>query len=112
MRKRLDHDPPSLTEKREEAKLTKAALARELQCSRSLVTEWEDGTRNANEDWIPEIAKVLGCTEDDLRARDESEGEAAPSATGELPELRDAERSAGADDMPELRGEPVERTAS
>lgn len=57
----LDHVPEALTWAREQAGLTRAALAERLSVSAGLVSEWEKGTRNAPPGRIKQIAEALNC---------------------------------------------------
>lgn len=49
-----------ITKAREAAGLSKAELARRIGVSRSLITEIENGTRNATEETLAKIASELG----------------------------------------------------
>lgn len=116
MRKALDHDPRRITRFRVAAGLTKAALARAIGCSRSLITEYESGMRNANNARLQAIAKVLDCDVDELRAKrlraDGARPPAIAPAARALLEVRSSQRSDGPQDVPELRRAPVaDRTA-
>ena len=70
----LDHEPAAVTVAREEAGLTRAQLAAELQVSAGLVSEIEKGTRNARPERIEQIAKILGCPPGDLKRKDGQPG--------------------------------------
>ncbi|WP_346705302.1 helix-turn-helix transcriptional regulator [uncultured Agathobaculum sp.] len=61
--------------KRESAGWTQARLARELGISRATVAMWETGKSRPRYDMLPKIARLLGCTIDELYA-DEPEKEA------------------------------------
>lgn len=109
MRKVLDHNPRALTKARERAGLSKAALARRIGCSRSLITEYEDGSRNANEERLHSLALALDCPVDTLRTKSKSPGQATAPADVAVPSVRDAERAASPD-LPELRSLTAEQT--
>jgi len=70
----LDHEPAAVTVAREEAGLTRARLAAELQVSAGLVSEIEKGTRNATPARIEQIARILRCPPDDLKRKDTQPG--------------------------------------
>lgn len=110
MRRPLDHDPRRLTRYREDAQLSKAQLARAIGCSRSLITEYENGSRNAPEVKLRAIAAVLGVDVETLRARHRRQSRrAAPQAAdGAVPGVRHAERPDGAHEVPGVRGAAVE----
>lgn len=102
-KRQFDHNPRAVTKAREAAKISKATLARLLGCSPSLITEIEGCTRNAGEERIQQIAKVLGCPPERLRRRPDEPGrQAAETADVEVRELRSDERAVAAD-LPELR---------
>ena len=61
--------------KRESAGWTQARLARKLGISRATVAMWETGKSRPRYDMLPKIARLLGCTIDELYA-DEPEKEA------------------------------------
>jgi transcriptional regulator with XRE-family HTH domain len=46
--------------------LTQDELAERLKISRTTVTMWETGEAMPRADKLPELAKILGCTIDDL----------------------------------------------
>lgn len=47
---------------------TQSALAEELGVDRSTIAKWETGKANPRADLLPKLAKVLGCSVDDLFA--------------------------------------------
>lgn len=51
---------------REKAKLTQAEVAQGVGKTPSLITMWENGSRQPRADMLPKLARVLGCTIDDL----------------------------------------------
>lgn len=55
-----------LKEAREAAGLTQDALARELGVGRSTVAMWETGEALPRAGKLPELARILGCSVDDL----------------------------------------------
>jgi transcriptional regulator with XRE-family HTH domain len=57
----LDHEPAAVTYAREQAGLTKSALAQRCGVSLSLISEIEAGTRNATPAMIRKLAEVLNC---------------------------------------------------
>lgn len=57
----LDHEPAAVTYAREQAGLTKTALADLIGKSLSLVSEIEAGTRNATPEVIGLLAQALNC---------------------------------------------------
>jgi transcriptional regulator with XRE-family HTH domain len=57
----LDHEPAAVTYAREQAGLTKTALARLCDVSVSLISEIEGGTRNATPAMLNKLARVLNC---------------------------------------------------
>lgn len=87
-RRQFDHNPEAVTKARDAAGLTKYALAKQLGCARSLITEIEGGTRNANPDLLERIAKVLACPASELEATDEAGGQAAETSDVDVPHLR------------------------
>jgi len=112
MRKPFNHDPDAFTKAREAAGLTMTALARELGCSLSLISEIEGGTRNCRRSLLERAAKVLGVPVAQLERKREPARETTTAAAVDMPEVRHEER-AETRQLPELRGEPVvEREAS
>jgi transcriptional regulator with XRE-family HTH domain len=57
----LDHEPAAVTYAREQAGLTKTALAQRCDVSLSLISEIEAGTRNATPAMIRKLAAALNC---------------------------------------------------
>lgn len=57
----LDHEPAAVTYAREQAGLTKTALARRCDVSVSLISEIEGGTRNATPAMLSKLAEALNC---------------------------------------------------
>lgn len=47
-------------------KMTQAELARRLQIDQTAVSQWESGKSMPTADKLPELARILGCTIDDL----------------------------------------------
>ena len=56
---------------RESKNLTQQYIANELGISRSSVAMWETGEAMPRADRLPELAKILGCTIDELFAEEE-----------------------------------------
>lgn len=65
----------SIKSRRERIGLTQAHFAENLHVSRATVAMWETEKSYPRADLLPKIAKLLGCTIDDLYA-DEPEKEA------------------------------------
>jgi transcriptional regulator with XRE-family HTH domain len=57
---------------REKAGLTQEQLGQKLGVGQSTVGMWETGERLPRADKLPELAKILGCTIDDLLKPDET----------------------------------------
>src|SRR4051812_21219601 len=57
----LDHEPAAVTYAREQAGLTKTALAQRCGVSVSLISEIEGGTRNATPAMLRKLAAALNC---------------------------------------------------
>lgn len=55
-----------LKDARRSAHLTQEEAARALNVSRTTVTMWETGTVNPTADKLPAIARLYGCTINDL----------------------------------------------
>ena len=55
-----------IREKRREMGITQEALARAVGVTQGAVVQWENGSSYPKLVLIPEIAKALGCTVDDL----------------------------------------------
>lgn len=68
---KLHHDPKAIEQARENAGLSKRALADRLGCAESLIGEIERGTRNCTPARLRSMARVLGCQVADLRAKEE-----------------------------------------
>lgn len=51
---------------RERAKFTQKSLAEKLGVGQSTVAMWESGVQMPRADKLPELAKILGCSIDDL----------------------------------------------
>ena len=51
---------------RKKEKLTQIDLAKKLKIGQSTVAMWETGEAMPRADKLPELAKILGCTIDDL----------------------------------------------
>jgi transcriptional regulator with XRE-family HTH domain len=77
--------------------------------SKSLITEIENGTRNATPPMIRKLAEALNCPRVILERK--REPDTTPPADGHV-HMRDIQRPDGADGLPEMRGGPVEREAS
>lgn len=58
---RLHHEPKALKWARTKAGLSQARLAREIGVSRSLICEYEAGTRSATPEMLLRIAEALNC---------------------------------------------------
>ena len=85
--KPLNQDRAAVTKAREDAELTKYRLAKILDCSRSLITEIEKGTRNAAPDLLARMAAVFGCPVENLQA-----STTAASTDVDVQQVRNAER--------------------
>lgn len=57
----LDHEPTAVTYAREQAGLTKTALAELCEVSVSLISEIESGSRNATPAMLNTLASALNC---------------------------------------------------
>ncbi len=56
---------------RESAKLTQGSVATQMGYkSASIVTMWESGERKPPSNKLPQLARILGCTIDDLFPKD------------------------------------------
>lgn len=51
---------------RKQANLTQTQVSEKLIVERSTVAKWETGEAMPRADKLPELAKILGCTIDDL----------------------------------------------
>ena len=87
---------------RTNAELTQQQVADRCGVSKSLISEIENGTRNARLAMIRKLAAAVGCRVEDLERK--REPEATPPADVDLPEqgLRSGER-ADADQVLEVR---------
>lgn len=95
--KPLNQDPEAVTEAREARGLTKYRLAKILGYrSRSLFTEIEKGTRNAQPELLRRMAAIFDCPVSQLEARP-----ATTSAAVDV-QLRSSERAVS-DEMPRVR---------
>lgn len=94
---------------RRQAGLTHRQLADLCGVSKSLITEIENGTRNATPAMILKLARALNCPRVVLE-RKRHEPETAPPADGAV-HVRNVER-AEPGDMPDLQQRPVDREAS
>lgn len=56
----------AIRQRREELKLSQEQLAEILGIDRSAVAKWETGKAMPTADKLPELARILGCTIDDL----------------------------------------------
>lgn len=56
-----------------DARLTQQEVATELGVAQSSVSAWESGEANPSAEKLPELAKLLGCTLDDLFAEEEED---------------------------------------
>ena len=55
---------------RERAGITQEAMAASFGIDRSAVAKWETGCAKPSADKLPKLAKLLGCTIDELYAED------------------------------------------
>lgn len=55
-----------IKELRETANLTQNQVAAQLKVTREAVSQWECGIRTPRADKLPDLAKILGCTIDEL----------------------------------------------
>lgn len=102
-KREFNQDPEAVTEAREARKMSKATLARLIGCSRSLITEIEGDTRNAREELLAAMAKVLDVPAEQLRRNPGEPGRtAAQAADVEVRQLQNDERAVAAN-LPELR---------
>ena len=75
----LDHEPEAITYARQQAGLTKTALAEMCGVSLSLISEIESGTRNATPAMLNKLADALNCPRVVLeRKRDDAGGDSMP----------------------------------
>lgn len=94
--KPLNQDPEAVTETREAAKVTQYRLAKRLGVARSLISEIEKGTRNAQPELLRRMAAIFDCPVSRLEARPP-----APPADVDV-QVRDAERAVP-EEMPRVR---------
>jgi transcriptional regulator with XRE-family HTH domain len=66
----------SIKQKRLDARLTQAELARLIGVGQSAVAQWEAGTNNPRLVVLKRMAEVLKCSIDDLAEPDKAEGDA------------------------------------
>lgn len=59
-----------IKEKRTEAGLSQAQVARAMEVNQSVVYRWETGEGNPSIDKLPRLAALFKCTIDDLYAAD------------------------------------------
>ena len=57
---------------REKVGLTQEALGRVLGVEQHTVSQWESGCRNPRADKLPQLARILGCTIDELFQNDKT----------------------------------------
>jgi transcriptional regulator with XRE-family HTH domain len=106
----LDHEPEAVVYARNQAGLTQQQLADRCGVTRSLITEIENGTRNATPPTIRKLAAALNCPRVVLERK--REPETTPPADVEVPGLRGDERAVSGE-VPEGVGAPeVGREAS
>jgi transcriptional regulator with XRE-family HTH domain len=55
-----------IREKREIAGLTQARLSLELGVRQNTISQWENGKRGVPTGMLPTLARILGCTVDEL----------------------------------------------
>jgi len=58
---------------RERVNLSQTALAERLKVSQQAIAKWESGTASPRADKLPELARILGCTVDELLRPDKEE---------------------------------------
>lgn len=104
----LDHEPEAVLYAREMAGLTQRQLADMCGVSKSLITEIENGTRNATPAMIGKLARALNCPRVILERK--REPETRPAAAVDV-QLRNEERTQPRD-VPEVRGVEIDREAS
>lgn len=56
----------SIKSRRESLGMTQKELAEKLRVSQQAVTKWETGENRPRAEKLPEIARLLGCSVDDL----------------------------------------------
>ena len=55
-----------IKEKRQAANMTQAFIAEAMQVDRTAVTKWETGEAMPRADKLPQLAKILNCSIEDL----------------------------------------------
>ena len=60
-------------------KLSQSELARQIEVAQSNVSQWETGKAFPSTEKLPMLAKILGCTIDDLFNSKTGENEKQPS---------------------------------
>lgn len=60
----------TIRRRRIELKMSQQVLANALEVERSTVTKWETGKSSPTADKLPQLAKILNCTIDDLFRND------------------------------------------
>jgi transcriptional regulator with XRE-family HTH domain len=86
--KPLNQDREAVREARQAAKVTQYRLAKQLGVARSLISEIEKGTRNAQPELLRRMAAIFDCPVSQIEARP-----AAASADVDVQQVRDAERA-------------------
>lgn len=56
---------------REKANITQAELAKALNVTQTCIAKWETGEAKPRADKLPELARILNCTIEDLFESDE-----------------------------------------
>jgi transcriptional regulator with XRE-family HTH domain len=87
----LDHEPEAVKYARDKAGLTQQQLADLVGVSRTLITEIENGTRNATPIVIAKLATAMNCPRVILERK--REPKTATSADVDVQQLRHAERA-------------------
>jgi transcriptional regulator with XRE-family HTH domain len=59
-------DPLNIKAIRRQRGLKQSDLAAKLGCGRSAIAKWETGKASPRADTLPQLAKALGCTLNDL----------------------------------------------
>ena len=65
----------SIRQKRTEAKMTQAELAKELGVYQSAITQWENGVTSPRLDKLQAMATLFKCSIDELVRKDEKDGQ-------------------------------------
>lgn len=105
----LDHEPEAVLYARKQAGLTHQQLADRCGVSKSLITEIENGTRNATPPMIRKLAAALNCPRVILERK--REPEAPPSPSRGVRRVRNEERTV-TPELQELPQAAVKREAS